>query len=131
ARGVRAARALGTRAAPLVRDSPVRLTWRLLWLSSGKWLQRERRPRGNIRESYPVHHRAGSPSKDAAMEKPRRERLSFETRVLLMLGLGVLTLGVVLCLPLWPQNPCYHNFADDRNLLGMPNLLNVLSNAPF
>src|SRR5260370_468531 len=66
------------------------------------------------------------------MEKPPQDRLlSFETRVLLMLGLGIFTLGLVLCLPFWPQNPCYHQFADDRNLLGVPNLLNVLSNVPF
>lgn len=34
-------------------------------------------------------------------------------------------------LPRIPQNPAYHNFADQRTLLGIPNCLNVISNAPF
>lgn len=29
------------------------------------------------------------------------------------------------------QNPAYHHFADRRRLLGIPNLLNVVSNLPF
>lgn len=34
-------------------------------------------------------------------------------------------------LPRIPQNPAYHNFADQRALLGIPNCFNVISNAPF
>lgn len=30
-----------------------------------------------------------------------------------------------------PQDPCYHRFADRRAWLGIPNVWNVLSNAPF
>ena len=30
-----------------------------------------------------------------------------------------------------PQNPDYHRFADNRKILGIPNALDVLSNAPF
>lgn len=30
-----------------------------------------------------------------------------------------------------PQDPAYHQFADQRTLLGVPNALNVLSNIPF
>ncbi len=30
-----------------------------------------------------------------------------------------------------PQDPAYHNFADQRALAGVPNALNVLSNLPF
>ena len=30
-----------------------------------------------------------------------------------------------------PQDPAYHLFADGRHLLGVPNLLNVISNLPF
>ncbi|HTX16024.1 MAG TPA: hypothetical protein VMD77_12075 [Candidatus Baltobacteraceae bacterium] len=33
--------------------------------------------------------------------------------------------------PAIPQNEAYHNFADDRPLLGIANCLNVISNAPF
>jgi hypothetical protein len=31
----------------------------------------------------------------------------------------------------WPQDPAYHAFADSYPFLGVPNGLNVLSNAPF
>jgi hypothetical protein len=34
-------------------------------------------------------------------------------------------------LPRISQDPAYHNFADQRALLGIPNCLNVISNAPF
>jgi hypothetical protein len=60
---------------------------------------------------------------------PQRER--FERCVLLLLALGLGLIGVALCLPYWPQDQSYHAFADDRELLGVPNCLNVLSNAPF
>lgn len=30
-----------------------------------------------------------------------------------------------------PQDPNYHNFADKRRVLGIPNLLNVITNLPF
>ena len=45
-----------------------------------------------------------------------------------------LTLGVIvaiLAVPRISQNQSYHNFADQRNLLGISNFLNVISNAPF
>lgn len=45
-----------------------------------------------------------------------------------------LTLGlaaVVLFLPRIPQDPAYHRFADQRTLLGVPNFVNVVSNAGF
>ena len=48
--------------------------------------------------------------------------------------LGTLTLGavaIVLLLPRIPQDPAYNNFADQRAILGIPNGLNVLSNAAF
>lgn len=37
----------------------------------------------------------------------------------------------VFLLPRIPQDPAYHNFSDQRELLGIPNCLNVISNAPF
>ena len=49
----------------------------------------------------------------------------FEVRVLGFLGLGVVTLGAIFCLPLLPQALSYHAFADDRTMLGVPNFLNV------
>jgi hypothetical protein len=39
--------------------------------------------------------------------------------------------GVVLFGPALGQDPAYHRFADQRTLLGVRNLLNVATNAPF
>lgn len=38
---------------------------------------------------------------------------------------------VALAAPRFAQDPAYHQFADTRPLLGIPNSLNVLSNLPF
>jgi hypothetical protein len=56
---------------------------------------------------------------------------AFEARALGFLGLGIVALGVVFCLPPIPQDPSYHAFADDRTILGVPNFLNVTSNIAF
>jgi hypothetical protein len=56
---------------------------------------------------------------------------AFEVRVLAFLGLGIVALGVIFCLPPIPQDQNYHAFADDRTMLGVPNFLNVASNLPF
>jgi hypothetical protein len=56
---------------------------------------------------------------------------AFEARVLGFLGLGIVALASIFCLPPIPQDPGYHIFADDRTMLGVPNLLNVASNLPF
>src|SRR5215471_18325463 len=56
---------------------------------------------------------------------------AFEARVLGFLGLGIVALGLVFCLPPIPQDLNYHAFADDRTMLGVPNFLNVASNLPF
>jgi hypothetical protein len=52
-------------------------------------------------------------------------------RGLLLAALGVAGLVLVLCLQPIPQNRSYHNFADQRTLLGVPHCLNVVSNVPF
>ena len=49
----------------------------------------------------------------------------------LLAGLGALMVLVALVVPPIPQDPAYHDFADQRALLGVPNALNVLSNVPF
>jgi hypothetical protein len=53
-------------------------------------------------------------------------------RVALLVGVGVLGGGLLFLLrgPM-PQPLDYHDFADQRQLLGVPHALNVLSNAPF
>ena len=56
---------------------------------------------------------------------------AFEARVLGFIGLGIVALGFVFCLPPIPQDQKYHAFADDRTMLGMPNFLNVASNLSF
>ncbi len=52
-------------------------------------------------------------------------------RTLAIAGMSIAVLGVVLCLPAWPQDLSYHHFADRRTLLGIPNMLDVMSNLPF
>ena len=41
------------------------------------------------------------------------------------------TIFIVFLLPRIPQDPGYHEFADQRSFSGIPNCLNVISNAPF
>lgn len=40
-------------------------------------------------------------------------------------------IGTFVALSLYPQDPCYHRFADKRAFLGIPNFWNVVSNLPF
>lgn len=51
-----------------------------------------------------------------------------------ILWLGLLLAASIILLSLVPpvyQSQDYHNFADGRGLLGIPNFLNILSNLPF
>ncbi len=52
-------------------------------------------------------------------------------RVWAIVGLGLATIIAVALLPPIPQDPAYHDFADRRRFLGIPNAFNVLSNVPF
>jgi hypothetical protein len=56
---------------------------------------------------------------------------AFEAGVLLFIGLGIVVLGFVFCLPPIPQDQSYHAFADGRTMLGVPDFLNVTTNLPF
>jgi hypothetical protein len=49
---------------------------------------------------------------------------------ILALAAVAATIGAFLLPPI-AQNPAYHDFADRRTILGIPNCLNVISNAPF
>ena len=51
--------------------------------------------------------------------------------VLVFMGLMAASLAVLPLLPPIPQDQSYHNFADQRTLLGIPNFWNVVSNLPF
>jgi len=52
-------------------------------------------------------------------------------RVWAIVGLGLAAIIAVALLPPIPQDPAYHDFADRRRFLGIPNAFNVLSNVPF
>jgi hypothetical protein len=56
---------------------------------------------------------------------------AFRVRLALIGVLGLAALVSLAVVPPYPQDPAYHNFADQRPLLGIPHCLNVLSNAPF
>jgi len=50
----------------------------------------------------------------------------------LVLGLAVVAMsGAVFTMPPIAQDPTYHVMADQRTLVGVPNMLNVVSNVPF
>src|SRR5215468_6065564 len=49
----------------------------------------------------------------------------------LLYGLMIVTLVALLPLPPLLQDPSYHQFADQRELFGIPNFWNVVSNLPF
>jgi Ceramidase len=51
--------------------------------------------------------------------------------LLIFLGLMVASLAALPLLPPIPQDQSYHQFADTRALLGVPNVWNVISNLPF
>ena len=51
--------------------------------------------------------------------------------VLVLYGLMIVTLAGLLPLPPLLQNQSYHQFADQRELFGIPNFWNVVSNLPF
>src|SRR3954464_2783902 len=50
---------------------------------------------------------------------------------IVLLGVMAASLAAMLLLPPIPQDQSYHQFADQRTLLGIPNFWNVISNLPF
>lgn len=48
-----------------------------------------------------------------------------------MVVIALAGITTFLLLPTLRQPEAYHHFADDRTMLGIPNFLNVMSNAPF
>lgn len=59
------------------------------------------------------------------------KRLPFGQRVAILIGLFVATVAGVLFVDPIPQDPAYHLFADTRAWLGIPNFMDVVSNAGF
>ena len=52
-------------------------------------------------------------------------------RVLAIVGATLLTIVAIALMPRIQQDESYHNFADQRSMLGIANFLNVVSNLPF
>src|SRR5262249_49081440 len=61
----------------------------------------------------------------------RAAMMSRAARIRLLWVLAVATVSALWWVPPIPQSLAYHDFADRRSLLGLPNALNVLSNLPF
>jgi Ceramidase len=61
----------------------------------------------------------------------RRFANTITAPVVVIVILGVASLSGLLLLPTISQDQSYHQFADQRNLLGVPNFWNVVSNLPF
>jgi hypothetical protein len=59
------------------------------------------------------------------MEKHFRILLGF------LFSICILILAIFNFVPAIPQNLDYHHFADERQMIGIPNFWNVLSNLPF
>ncbi|HEX8893989.1 MAG TPA: hypothetical protein VF783_11735 [Terriglobales bacterium] len=57
--------------------------------------------------------------------------ISRRTGLILLLGVTVAVIVVDLFLPRIPQPQAYHNFADQRSFLRVPNFADVVSNVPF
>jgi hypothetical protein len=62
---------------------------------------------------------------------PTKPHPPYRQKLLLILGLCVTTMVIVWWLPPIPQDPAYHDFADQRMLLGIPHFWNTLSNLAF
>ena len=55
----------------------------------------------------------------------------FNRRLSLIAGLATAGLAAVLCMHPVPQDPRYHDFADQRAIFGLKHFWNVMSNLPF
>ncbi|MGC1960471.1 MAG: hypothetical protein WA683_22930, partial [Pseudolabrys sp.] len=56
---------------------------------------------------------------------------SNNNRVLVFVSVMVVSIVGLLLLPPISQNQNYHDFADQRTILGIPHFWNVVSNLPF
>jgi hypothetical protein len=61
----------------------------------------------------------------------RARALPYRSRIAVILASAIAVLVVDFFLPRIPQDPTYHNFADQRALWGIPNFGDVVSNAAF
>ncbi len=61
----------------------------------------------------------------------RTRALRYRVRIGIVLAIVIVVAIVAVFVPPIPQDPSYHNFADSRALLGVPNFGDVMSNVPF
>ncbi len=61
----------------------------------------------------------------------RARALSYRVRIGIILAIVIVVAIVAVFVPPIPQDPSYHDFADRRALLGIPNFGDVMSNLPF
>lgn len=54
-----------------------------------------------------------------------------DRRLWLLVAVGLAAVAAMFFVAPLPQDPAYHEFADQRRMLGMPNFWNVASNLPF
>ena len=60
-----------------------------------------------------------------------QSRFDFRFRVWLMAGLAIAAAGAMFSVPRFTDPPWYYAFADHRTMLGIPNFMDVVSNAPW
>jgi hypothetical protein len=61
----------------------------------------------------------------------RRPLMTTRVRTLAIIGLTLATIVAMALAPRIPQDESYHDFTDQRSVLGISNFLNVVSNLPF
>jgi hypothetical protein len=61
----------------------------------------------------------------------RARALRYRVRIGIVLAIAIMVAIIAVFVPPIPQDPSYHNFADSRALLGIPNFGDVMSNVPF
>lgn len=54
-----------------------------------------------------------------------------KAKLVFILGFVLASIIVMFFIPRIPQDPGYHNFIDQRRLLGIPNFWNIITNIPF
>ena len=80
-------------------------------------------PRLNAAVTYPL-------ASGVSLQR-RRGHMRKQIRLLILAAVVVAVTASVFLGPPIPQDPTYHNFADHRAVLGVPNFLDVISNVPF
>ena len=58
--------------------------------------------------------------------------MNYSIKIIILLGIAIASIGAVFYfVEPFPQDPAYHEFADQRIIFGIPNFINVSSNLSF